>query len=53
MNKVKFTYEQPSCENLVVRFDGAVCVSGPNSVRANSASSGYYGDGYDLGDLDD
>ena len=50
MNKLKLNYEQPCSEVLVVRFEGSLLnnVSGPGS-----ASSGYDGNGQDLGDLDD
>ena len=41
MNKQKLNYLAPEAETLVIRFEGAVCVSDPNRVRSNSASSGY------------
>ena len=33
MNKVKFTYEQPSCENLVVRFEENIMSNGQMSSK--------------------
>ena len=44
-------YETPTTKILVVRFEGVLMQSGnPNSVRSNSASSGYDSD-FDLGEI--
>ena len=40
-------YETPTTKTLVVRFQASIL---QNSVRANSASSGYDSD-YDLGEI--
>ena len=53
MNK-KLYQEAPQAELIIIQFDQVIMgPSDPNSVRPNSASSGYNGDGYDLGDLDE
>ena len=42
MKTNKATYERPTCDLLVVRFEqGILSYSDPNAVRSNSASSGY------------
>ena len=53
MTKQKELYSSPKTEVLVVRFEENI-LSNPNSVRGNSASSGYgngTGTTYDLGEI--
>ena len=47
MNKIKELYSSPTTKILVVRFEGTIL---QNSVRSNSASSGYDSE-YDLGEI--
>ena len=53
MKQNKLVYQAPEAEIFEVRSEGYLCTSGPNSVRDNSASSGYHGDDpdYDLGEI--
>lgn len=50
MNKIKLEYEAPEVNTLEVKFEGCFCVSDPNQVRSDSASSGY-DDDYNLGEI--
>ena len=52
MKQIKATYERPSCDLLVVRFEqGLLTGSNPyNTERPNSVSSGY-DDNNDLGTI--
>ena len=41
MNKNKTTYERPTCDLLVIRFEQGILQA---SLRTNSANSGYDSD---------
>ena len=50
MNKTKTTYERPTTDLLVVRFEQGLLTGSPNQVRSNSSSSGYDSEN-DLGEF--
>ena len=52
MKQNKLVYQAPEAEIFEVKSEGYLCAS-PNSVRDNSASSGYHVDDpdYDLGEI--
>lgn len=46
MNKIKLEYEQPSCNLLVVRFEGNLLTGSPNVVHSINQTE-YFGRGDD------